>query len=306
MQEYEVVILGGGPAGLTAGLYCSRYGLKTILLERGMYGGKIVNASHVENYPGFPLGISGMDLGQQMYDQAIKFGLKVETADVTGISQTDGNFQIAADDEKYSTKAVIVATGSNDRKLGVDGEDRLTGRGVSYCATCDGFLFKNMVVAVVGGGDTALSDALELSEHAKGVFIIHRRDQLRGSAVLQRIVLTHPKIQMIWNSEVESIAGEQKLRLLNLINKKTGVKSTLEVDGLFVAVGLIPNSDLVKGLAKLDELGNIITDELMCTSIPGLYAAGDIRNNSARQVATAVGDGATAAKSAYRYVKGHD
>jgi len=306
MQEYEVIILGGGPAGLTAGLYSARYGLNVVLIERGMFGGQIINARHVDNYPGFPLGITGMDLGQQMYDQAARFGLKMETADVTGITRADGTFQITTEDEKYSAKSVIIATGAYYRKLGVDGEDRLEGRGVSYCATCDGFLFKNMVVAVVGGGDTALGDALELSEHAKGVFIIHRRDQLRGSAVLQRLVLTHPKIKMVWNSEVESITGEQKLRMLNLINKKTGVKSTLEVDGLFVAVGLIPNSGLVKGLANLDESGNIITDELMSTNMPGLYAAGDIRKNSARQVVTAVGDGATAAKSAFRYVKGHD
>ena len=306
MEEYEIVILGGGPAGLTAGLYAARYGLKVILIERGMYGGKIVNASHVDNYPGFPLGVNGMDLGQQMYDQAMRFGLKTETADVTGITRNDGNFEISTDGEKYAAKAVIVATGSYDRKLGIEGEERLTGRGISYCATCDGFLFKNMLVAVVGGGDTALADALELTEHAKGVFIIHRRDQLRGSDVLQRIVLTHPKIKMIWNSQIESIIGEQKLRQLNLINNKTSAKSTLDIDGLFVAVGQVPNSDIVKGLADMDESGNIVTNELMCTSVNGLYAAGDIRKNSARQVVTAVGDGATAAKSAYRYVKGHD
>jgi len=306
MEEYEIVILGGGPAGLTAGLYAARYGLKSILIERGMYGGKIVNASHVDNYPGFPLGINGMELGQQMYDQAMRFGLKTETADVTGITRSDGSFEISTDGEKYAAKAVIIATGSYDRKLGVEGEDRLTGRGISYCATCDGFLFKNMLVAVVGGGDTALADALELTEHAKGVFIIHRRDHLRGSDVLQRIVLTHPKIKMIWNSQIESIVGEQKLRQLNLINNKTSAKSTLDIDGLFVAVGQVPNSDIVKGLAEMDESGNIVTNELMCTSVNGLYAAGDIRKNSARQVVTAVGDGATAAKSAYRYVKGHD
>ncbi|MBN1375997.1 MAG: thioredoxin-disulfide reductase [Dehalococcoidia bacterium] len=306
MQEYEVVILGGGPAGLTAGLYASRYGLKTVLLERGMFGGKIVNARHVDNYPGFPLGITGMDLGQQMYEQALRFGLTVETADVNGIERSDELFIVATDDEKYQAKAVIVATGSNDRKLGIDDEERLTGRGISYCATCDGFLFKNMIVAVVGGGDTALSDALELAEHAKGVFIIHRRDQLRGSEVLQKAVLTHPKIKMVWNSEIEGITGEQKLRLLNLVNKKANTRSNLEVDGLFVAVGMIPNSGLVKGIAELDDSGSIITDELMRTGARGLYAAGDIRKNSARQVVTAVGDGATAAKSAYRYVKGQD
>ncbi|MBN1376508.1 MAG: thioredoxin-disulfide reductase [Dehalococcoidia bacterium] len=306
MREYEVVILGGGPAGLTAGLYSSRYGIKTVLIERGMFGGKIVNARHVENYPGFPLGISGMDLGQQMYEQAMRFGLTVETAEVNAIEMTDGLFIVAADDEKYQTKAVIVATGANDRKLGIDGEKRLTGRGISYCATCDGFLFKNKAVAVVGGGDTALSDALELAEHAGEVYIIHRRDQLRGSEVLQKSVLSNPKIKMVWDTVIEGITGEQKLGVLNLRNKKTDATTELKVDGLFVAVGMVPNSGLVEGLAKLDENGSIITDELMCTSVRGVYAAGDIRRNSARQVVTAVGDGATAAKSAFRYIKGQD
>lgn len=306
MQECELIILGGGPAGLTAGLYAARYGLKVVLFERGLYGGKIINASHVDNYPGFPLGIHGMELGQLMHDQALRFGLKTETADIAGVTHSDEIFQVTADDQNYSAKAVIIATGSADRKMGIDGEERLTGRGISYCATCDGFLFKNMIVAVVGGGDTALSDALELAEHAKGVFIIHRRDQLRASDVLQRIVLTHPKIKMIWNTVIDGIVGEQKIRILNLLNKKTDAKSSLEIDGLFVAIGMVPNSDLVKGLAELDESGNVVTDELMCTSLPGLYAAGDIRRNSARQVVTAVGDGATAAKSAYRYIKGHD
>lgn len=304
MNQYEVVILGGGPAGLTAGLYAARYGLKCILLERGLYGGKIVNARQVENYPGFPAGISGMDLGQQMFDQAVKFGLSTDTQVVTGFRLNNNEFEIITEDEKYSAKSIIIATGSDNRKMGVDGEDRLIGRGVSYCATCDGFLFKNMVVAVIGGGDTALSDALELSEHCKGVYIIHRRDQLRASDILQREALKNPKIKFIWNSQVTSISGEQKLRMLHLINVKTGATSTVEVDGVFVAIGLIPNSDIFKGIIDLDENGNIICDELMCTNIAGIFAAGDIRKNSARQVVTAVGDGATAAKSAFHYVKG--
>jgi thioredoxin reductase (NADPH) len=303
MQEYEVVILGGGPAGLTAGLYAVRYGINAILIERGLFGGKIVNARHIDNYPGFPLGIAGMDLGQQMYDQAVRFGLKTVTADVTGFKLNGKTFEITTDDEKYAARSVIIATGSYNRKMGVDGEDRLIGRGVSYCATCDGFLFKNLVVAVVGGGDTALSDALELSEHCKGVYIIHRRDQLRASDAVQRAVLGNPKIKMIWNSEVASLVGEQKLRALNLRNTKTGAFSTLEADGIFVAIGLVPNSELFKGLVELDDAGNIASNDLMCTSVPGLYVAGDIRKNSPRQVVTAVGDGATAAKSAFHYIK---
>lgn len=306
MQQYELIILGGGPAGLTAGLYASRYGLNAILIEKAIFGGKIINARHIDNYPGFPLGINGMELGQQMYEQAIRFGLKTETADITKIKFADGLFTLIAEDHEYFARSVILATGSTDRKLGLEGEERLTGRGISYCATCDGFLFKNMIVAIVGGGDTALSDALELAEHAKGVYIIHRRDQFRASNVLQRAVLTHPKIKIIWDTVIESIIGEQKLRLLNLLNKKTNLRSTLEVDGLFVAIGMVPNSDIVKDLVKLDDTGTVFTDELMCTNIQGFYAAGDVRRNSARQVVTAVGDGATAAKSAYRFIKGHD
>jgi len=303
MQEYEVVIIGGGPAGLTAGLYVARYGLSAILIERGLYGGQIVNASRVENYPGFPDGISGMDLGQLMYDQALRFGLKSTTAEVTGFKRKNKGFEISTDDEVLFAGSVIIATGSDYRKLGVDGEERLNGRGVSYCATCDGFLFKNVDVAVVGGGDTAITDALELSQHSSKVYVIHRREQLRASQAVQHVAFGIPKIQFIWNSVVDSIEGQDKLSRLNLKNVKSGEKSVLQVAGVFVAIGLIPNSELFAGLLEMDENKNITTDDLMHTSIPGIFAAGDIRKNSARQVATAVGDGATAAKSAFSYLK---
>jgi len=303
MQEYEVVIIGGGPAGLTAGLYVARYGLSAILIERGLYGGQIVNASRVENYPGFPDGISGMDLGQLMYDQALRFGLKSVTTEVTGFKRKNKGFEISTYDDVLFAGSVIIATGSNYRKLGVDGEERLNGRGVSYCATCDGFLFKNVDVAVVGGGDTAITDALELSQHSSKVYVIHRREQLRASQAVQHVAFGIPKIQFIWNSVVDSIEGQDKLSRLNLKNVKSGEKSVLQVAGVFVAIGLIPNSELFAGLLAMDENKNIPTDELMCTSIPGIFAAGDIRKNSARQVATAVGDGATAAKSAFSYLK---
>ena len=190
MKKYEAIVIGGGPAGLTAGLYLSRYGLNTLLLERGLMGGQIVNAGRVENYPGFPGGISGMDLGQLMHDQASRFGLNFATADVTGLKKSEGSFEVATDDEEYSAEAVIIASGSNYRKLGLEDEERLNGRGVSYCATCDGFLFKNMDVAVAGGGDTAVTDALELSQHARKVYVIHRRDQLRASQVVQRAAMS--------------------------------------------------------------------------------------------------------------------
>ena len=303
MKEYEVVIVGGGPAGLTAGLYASRYGLNTILLERSLFGGQIVNASEVHNYPGFPNGVSGMDLGQLIYDQAVKFGLQAEIADFTAIKSNGSSFDITLDEETITTKTVIIATGSNYRKMGVAGEERLTGRGVSYCATCDGFLFKNKEVAVVGGGDTAVTDALELSQHCKTVYVIHRRDQLRASEAVQRAAFSNERIKFIWNSVVERLEGQERLDNVIIRDVKTGGTSNFSVSGVFVAIGLIPNSELFKGLLELDEAGNIVSDEMMHTSVPGIFTAGDIRRNSARQVATAVGDGATAAKSAFSYLK---
>jgi thioredoxin reductase (NADPH) len=303
MKEYEAIVIGGGPAGLTAGLYLSRYGLNTLLLERGLMGGQIVNAGHVENYPGFPGGISGMDLGQLMHDQASKFGLNFATAEVSGLKHDGKLFKIATDDGDYLSGTVIIASGSNYRKMGIEDEERLNGRGVSYCATCDGFLFRNTDVAVVGGGDTAVTDALELSQHARQVYVIHRRDQLRASQVVQRAAMSNAKIKFVWNSVIVKLEGAEKLSSLVLKDVKTAITSRLEVAGVFVAIGLIPNSDPFRGFVELDEAGNIPTDEMMRTTLPGLFAAGDIRRNSARQVAAAVGDGAVAAKSAFGYLK---
>lgn len=303
MNEYEVAIIGGGPAGLTAGLYVSRYGLNAVLIERGMYGGQIVNAGHVENYPGFPQGISGIDLGQMFYEQSLRFGLQTITADVTSFTKVDKLFNISTDDIKISARAVIIASGSNYRKLDIPGENKLTGAGVSYCATCDGFLFRNKDVAVIGGGDTAISDAMELSQHCNKVYVIHRRHELRATQALQRIAFSIPKIEFVWDSVVLSIEGEDKVTGLNIKNIQTGDVSSLAVAGVFIAIGFIPNSGLFKSIVDIDEAGNIVTDDLMRTSTPGLFAAGDIRRNSARQVATAVGDGATAGKSVFAYIK---
>lgn len=303
MQNYEVAIIGGGPAGLTAGLYASRYGLNTVLIERGMYGGQIVNAGHVENYPGFPRGVSGMDLGQMFYEQSTRFGLSTITSEVTAFKQTGRTFLISTNDDEIEAKAVVIASGSNYRKLGVPGEENLTGRGVSYCATCDGFLFKNKDVAVIGGGDTAISDALELSQNCSKVYVVHRRHELRATQALQKVAFSIPKIEFVWDSVIWKIEGEDKVSKLIVKSTKTGELSDLVVEGVFVAIGFIPNNSLFKGLVELDEAGNIVTDDLMRTKVPGLFAAGDIRRNSARQVATAVGDGATAGKTVFAYIK---
>jgi thioredoxin reductase (NADPH) len=302
MNRYEVIVIGGGPAGLTAGLYASRAGLKTLLFERGMFGGQIVNARQVDNYPGFPEGISGIELASLMHQQATKYGLETITAEVTDV-KPGHTYNVITTEGNFEAEAMIIAAGSEYRKLGVPGEEKLLSRGVSYCATCDGFFFRDLDVAVVGGGDTAITDALELSEHASKVYVIHRRDQLRAGQVLQQLALAHPKLKPIWDTVVDEITGEGKVSGLKLRNVKTGEITDLQVAGVFVAVGLKPNSQRFASIVKLDKTGLIKTNELMATSAPGIFAVGDIRKNSARQVASAVGDGATAALSAFKYLR---
>jgi len=302
MAKYEVIIIGGGPAGLTAGLYTSRAGLKSLLVERGIVGGQIINATLVENYPGFPNGISGAELGSLMHQQAVKYGLEVVAAEVTGIAPGQP-YSISTTEGDFEAKAIIIAAGSEYRKLGVLDEERLAGHGVSYCATCDGFFFRDQEVAVVGGGDTAITDALELTRHAKKVYVIHRRDQLRAGQVLQQRAFAEPKLEFIWSTLVEELVGDKVLEKLKLRNAKTGQHSILKVGGVFVAVGLMPNSRSFFNVVDLDDAGYIITDESMATSTPGIFAAGDIRRNSPRQIGAAVGDGVTAAMSAFKYVQ---
>jgi thioredoxin reductase (NADPH) len=303
VAKYEVIILGGGPAGLTAGLYTSRAGLNSLLVERGIIGGQITNATMVENYPGFPHGISGAELGALMHQQAVKYGLEVVTADVTGITPKK-HYSISTTEGDFEATAIIIAAGSEYRKLQISGEEKLVGHGISYCATCDGFFFRDREVAVVGGGDTAITDALELTRHVKKVYVIHRRDQLRAGQVLQQRAFAQPKLEFIWSTVIEEIIGEKFLSGIRLRNLKTGQSSVLKVEGVFVAVGLEPNSRQFSNVVELDDIGYIVTDETMATSAPGIFAAGDIRRNSARQVATAVGDGVTAAISAFEYVQG--
>jgi thioredoxin reductase (NADPH) len=302
MVRYEVVIIGGGPAGLTAGLYTSRAGLKSLLVERGMVGGQIINATLVENYPGFPQGIAGAKLGSLMQQQALKYGLEVVAAEVKGTAPGQP-YTISTTEGDFAATAIIIAAGSEYRKLGVPGEERLSGHGVSYCATCDGFFFRDREVAVVGGGDTAITDALELTRHAKKVYVIHRRDQLRAGQVLQRRAFAEPKLEFIWSTVVEELVGDKMLEALKLRHAKTEQRSTLKLDGVFVAVGVMPHSQSFFSLLELDDEGYVITDETMATSSPGIFAAGDIRRNSPRQISSAVGDGATAAMAAFKYVQ---
>lgn len=301
-NRYQVIIIGGGPCGFTAGLYSSRAGLKTLMLEANMFGGQIVNSSLLENYPGFPDGISGFELMDLMKKQAEKYGLVARLSEVSSIKP--GKVHIVITEEAiYEADAVIIATGANYTKMGLENETRLTGRGVSYCATCDGFFFTGKEVAVVGGGDTAITDALELAHHASKVSIIHRRDQLRAGDVLQKRAFEQPKINVIWDSVVDDIVGDEMVTALKIKNVKTGNISDLSVDGVFVAIGSKPNSKNFTGIVDADDAGYIIVDQRMATSVPGIYAAGDVRQNSNRQVSTAVGDGAAAAINAFTYIQ---
>ncbi len=302
-RAYDVIIIGGGPAGLTAGLYTSRARLSTLLLEKGIVGGQIANAELVENYPGFPEGIGGFELGQLLQQQATKHGLETLFAEARGIEFQGVDKAVKTAQGDFIAKAIIIAGGSEYRRLGVPGEEELIGRGVSFCATCDAALFKGQVVAVVGGGDTALTDALFLSKFASRVIVIHRREELRASKILREKAFADPKMEFIWDTVVEEIQGQGHIRRLKLRQVKNGERSSLEVAAVFVCVGLKPNTAYLEGILRLDDIGHIITNELMETDRPGVFAAGDIRHNSARQAVTAAGDGATAALSAGKFLK---
>lgn len=302
LTTHEVIIIGGGPAGLTAGLYTSRAGLRSLLVERGALGGQMMNTTLVENYPGFPEGISGPELCSLMHRQAARYGLEVVTAEATGLTQGQP-YSVSTTEGNFEATAIVIAAGSEYRKLGVAGEKRLSGRGVSYCATCDGFFFRNKEIAVVGGGDTAITDALELTQYAEKVYVIHRRDQLRAGQVLQQRAFAHSKVEFIWSMVVKEVLGEKTVDGLNLRDVKTSQESILKVAGVFVAIGLTPNSRSFSNILELGNTGYIITDERRATSAPGVFAAGDIRQSSPRQIGTAVGDGVTAAISVFKYLQ---
>ena len=301
-RTYQLIIIGGGPAGLSAGLYASRSKLDTLLIEKAGLGGQILNAEMVENYPGFPQGISGAELGALIAQQATKYGLPTAFAEVQGIEIRGAEKIVSTSEGQYRAKALIIAAGSEYSKLGVPGEEEFTGRGVSYCAMCDGAFFRDQVVAVVGGGNVALNDALFLTRFAIKVIVIHRRDQLRATKILQERAFANPKIEFLWDTVVESITGDNLVREIRLRNVKTGKYSSLKVSGVFAAVGLRPNTGYLKGLLTLDEGGFIPVNNQMETEVPGVFAAGDIRAGSIRQVVSAAGDGATAAIAAERFL----
>lgn len=302
MSLYDVTIIGGGPAGLTAGIYAARAALKTVLLEKGITGGLAASTEFIENYPGFAEGVGGPELMMQMDAQARRFGTELQAVTAESIEAGEEYFTIHTDEGIITTKTIILATGAQPQKLNVPGEEEFHGRGVSYCATCDGAFFKDKEVAVVGGGDSALEEALYLTKFAGKVHILHRRGELRATKILQQRALDHEKIVLHWHSVVEKISGEATVNEIIVKDVRSGATKPLAVNGIFIYVGNRPVSDLVAGLIKLDEQGYIIADENMHTSRPGIFAAGDIREKILRQVVTAVADGAIAAVSAEKYI----
>ncbi|MFC1883346.1 thioredoxin-disulfide reductase [Thermodesulfobacteriota bacterium] len=299
----ELIIIGGGPAGLTAGLYAARARLNTVLLERLSPGGQVLTTDMVENYPGFPEGISGFELTDRMRRQAEKFGLEIKGQDVLELDLSNDKKVVITEKETLESKSLIITSGATPQKLCVEGEELLTGKGVSYCATCDGPFYRDMDVAVIGGGDTALEEAIFLTKFANKIYLIHRRAKLRATKLLQERAMSQEKIVFIWDTVVSRITGKEGVKGVDLKNVKTGAKDRLPVEGVFIFVGYSPNNQLAKGILKLDNAGFVITDNNMETSIPGVFAAGDIRSKLLRQVSTAVGEGATAAVAAEKYLE---
>ena len=299
----DVIIIGSGPAGLSAAIYAMRAGLETLVIEKQpMSGGQILNTVDVDNYPGLP-GIGGFELGMSFRQHAEKLGALFETAEVIAIEDVGQKEKVVVTDkERYVCRTIVLAMGATHRMLGVPGEEALRGMGVSYCATCDGAFFRGKTVAVIGGGDVALEDALFLSRGCEKVYLIHRRDELRGARSLQQKVFDTPNIELIWDSVVESIGGEGMVQMLQIRNRKTQVQSALPLQGVFIAVGITPDTGLVRGLVDCDEGGYILADETCVTNIPGIFAAGDLRTKPLRQIVTAAADGANAITSLENYI----
>ena len=301
-SDYDVVIVGGGLAGMTAGMYAARHGLRIGIVERMMGGASIINVEKVENFPGFPEGIMGADLAAMTQEQAMTSGAEFIMGEVSGIS-ADGDYRVvSADSGEVRSKAVIVAAGSTLRSLGIPGEEEFMGRGVSQCATCDGPMYSGETVGVVGGGDSATDEALVLAQYADRVLLFHRRDELRAQQELVTRVLSEPKIELVWNTVIEEVLGENTVSGVRIANLNSGTQEARELTGLFVYVGLEPNSGLADGLLDRDGGGHIPVNVSMETAVPGVYAVGDIRQHSSSQLVSAAGDGATAAIAAFRYI----
>ncbi|MDD4986900.1 MAG: thioredoxin-disulfide reductase [Dehalococcoidales bacterium] len=301
-NSYEAIIIGGGPAGLTAGLYTARARISSLLIEKGAFGGQMINAVRLDNYPGFPDGINGSELAELMLKQATKYGLETIIAEVTGLKFKGEDKIVETSGGTFTAKTVIITGGSNRRKLGVPGEEQFTGKGVSYCATCDAAFFRGLPVALIGGGNSAISEALHLAKSASRVTVIHRRNQLRATPILQEKAFAEPKIDFRLDSIVESIEGKDSVQRIRLHQTKTGERSTLEVSGVFISIGFIPNTGYLKGILPLANDGSIITNNRMETGVAGIFAAGDIRQKTEWQAITAAGDGATAAINVEKFL----
>ena len=302
---YDTIIIGAGPAGMTAALYAARSNLKVALIEGGLPGGQMNNTSDIENYPGYA-NISGPELAEKMFEPLENLGVEHLYGFVEAVEDHGDVKKVITDDEEFETRTVIVATGSKHRLLGVPGEEELNSRGVSYCAVCDGAFFRDQDLLVVGGGDSAVEEAIFLTRFAKSVTIIHRRDELRAQKVLQDRAFANEKIKFIWDSVVKEIKGENRVESVEIENVKTGQVTEQAFGGVFIYVGLDPVSDFVQELQIRDQAGWIVTDDHMKTSVAGVFAVGDVRQKDLRQVTTAVGDGAIAGQEAYKYIIEHN
>jgi len=300
----DVAIIGGGPAGLTAGIYLSRGKIDAILLEQKLPGGTAAMSPLIENYPGFPQGISGIELTERMKRQADRFELQMKTfAHVTRVALDTGTPVITLEDGEIRANSVIIATGQSPRKIGIPGEEEYAGRGVSYCATCDGPLFKDKVVMVIGGGDAAVGEALHLSKFASKVILVHRRDELRASAYLEERASREPNLEFMWNSEITEIKGDQIVRTATISDNVTGARAEVPVAGIFFYAGNTPNTEFLAGVVELDEAGYVVTGENLETSVPGVFAAGDARAGSWKQIIVSAAEGALASQGAQRYLE---
>ncbi|MGB9722406.1 MAG: thioredoxin-disulfide reductase [Chloroflexia bacterium] len=298
----DVIILGSGPAGLTAAIYTARARLSTLVLAGSAPGGQVALTDRVENYPGFPEGIPGGELARRMQEQAEHFGARVEIDEALAVDLSRHPFRITTYGGEREARSLIIATGASPRKLGVPGEKEFTGRGVSYCATCDGFFYRGKEVAVVGGGNSAVEEGLFLTRFVERVYLIHRRDRLRADAIVQERALANEKFAFVWDSIVTEILGEQTVTGVRVRNLKTGEERVLPVSGVFIYIGMVPNTHFLQGQVQLNEWGYIVTDAAQHTSVPGVFAAGDVQELYLPQVATAVGSGARAAMEAEKFI----
>jgi thioredoxin reductase (NADPH) len=302
LGRYDTVIIGGGPGGYTAALYSARAGMKTLLLEKLSPGGQMATTGQVDNYPGFEDGVDGYELGEKMKLGADRFGAVTEFSEVVSVDLKSDPKIITTPEGSYEAKTVMIATGAEPRELGLSGEKELRSRGVSYCATCDGMMYKGKTVVVTGGGDTAVTDALFLAKICKKVYLVHRRDTLRASKIYHGMIEKNENLEFIRDSVIKEILREKKVAGVRIENVKTGEERELPCDGLFIAIGRIPNTDLFEGQVDMDETGYIIADETTMTSVPGVFAVGDLRTKPLRQIVTAASDGAVASKFAEDYL----